>query len=145
MYEDQRSVVENDVVIASNHAPPPPPPPPPAPASVHNETIIYEKSVRGQSPPRHYEETFEESHHVRGPVTVFAPAEKRVVYRDRDTRSDREIKEEIRALEEERRMLKYERETEVDYEVVEKREPRREVIRIEKDRKGRMALVRSAH
>ena len=78
-------------------------------------------------------------------MTVFAPAEQRIVYRDRDTRSDREIKEEIRALEEERRMLKYERETEVDYEFVEKREPRREVIRIEKDRKGRMALVRSAH
>jgi hypothetical protein len=40
-------------------------------------------------------------------------------------------------------MLKYEREG--DYEVIERRERPREVVRIEKDRKGRLALVRSAH
>jgi hypothetical protein len=61
---------------------------------------------------------------------------------DRDTRTERDLKEEIRALEAERRMLKYEREN--DYEFVEKREPRKEVVRVEKDRKGRLALVRSA-
>jgi hypothetical protein len=58
------------------------------------------------------------------------------------TRSERDIKEEIRMLESERRMLKYEREGE--YEVIERREPRREVIRVDKDRKGRLALVKSA-
>ena len=58
------------------------------------------------------------------------------------TRSERDIKEEIRQLESERRMLKYEREG--DYEVIERREPRREVIRVDKDRKGRLALVKSA-
>lgn len=74
---------------------------------------------------------------------MLVPEERRVVRRERDVRSEREIKEEIRMLEEERRMLKYERDS--DYEIVERREKPREVIRIEKDRKGRMALVRSAH
>lgn len=60
----------------------------------------------------------------------------------REYRSERDIKEEIRALEDERRMLKYERES--DYEIIERRDPKREVIRVDKDRKGRLALVRSA-
>lgn len=68
---------------------------------------------------------------------MLVPEERRIV------RSERDIKEEIRALEAERRLLKYERDGE--YEVIERREPRREVIRIDKDRKGRLALVRSAH
>jgi hypothetical protein len=133
----------------------PPPPlsmtmahhPPPPPASVHGDTVIYERSVRGGSPPRHhhehYEERIEESNHIGGPLTVLVPEERRIVHRERDFRSEREIREEIRALEDERRMLKYERDG--DVEIVERRERPREVIRIEKDRKGRMALVRSAH
>jgi hypothetical protein len=39
-------------------------------------------------------------------------------------------------------MLKYERDA--DYEIIERRDPKREVIRVDKDRKGRLALVRSA-
>jgi hypothetical protein len=62
---------------------------------------------------------------------------------ERELRSERDIRDEIRQLETERRMLKYEREG--DYEIVERREPRREVVRVDKDRKGRLALVRSAH
>lgn len=85
-----------------------------------------------------YEERIEESNHIGGPLTVLVPEERRMM-----TRSERDIKEEIRMLESERRMLKYEREG--DYEIVERREPRREVIRVDKDRKGRLALVRSAH
>lgn len=116
----------------------PPPPPPPAPQSVH-----YAQSVRSMSPPRHemYEERIEESNHIGGPLTVLVPEERREEHRlvhrvdHRDYRSERDIKEEIRALEAERRMLKYERET--DYEVIERRDPRREVIRVEKDRKVR--------
>lgn len=57
-------------------------------------------------------------------------------------RSERDIRDEIRMLEEERRMLKYERDG--DYEIIETRPARREVIRVDKDRKGRLALVRSA-
>lgn len=148
VYEDQRSVVEPPPPPpppSMSVAPPPPPPPPPA--SVHGDTIIYEKSVRSASPPRHhhehFEERIEESNHIGGPLTVLVPEERRVVRREHDIRTEREIRDEIRALEEERRMLKYERDG--DYEIIERRERPREVIRIEKDRKGRMALVRSAH
>ena len=112
------------------HAPPPP------------QTVRYAESVRTVSPSRHghevYEERIEESNHIGGPLTVLVPEGRR-----RMSRSERDIKEEIRMLESERRMLKYEREG--DYEFVERREPRREVIRVDKDRKGRLALVRSAH
>ncbi|KAJ4291853.1 hypothetical protein N0V90_009749 [Kalmusia sp. IMI 367209] len=154
VYEDQRSVVEPPPPPPPVlHNPPPPqfhnfpPPPPPPPASVHGGTVIYEKSVRSVSPPRHshehFEERIEESNHIGGPLTVLVPEERRVTRIERDVRSEREIKDEIRALEAERRMLRYERDG--DFEIVERREPRREVIRVEKDRKGRMALVRSAH
>ncbi|ORX94645.1 hypothetical protein BCR34DRAFT_499132 [Clohesyomyces aquaticus] len=135
-------------------APPPPPPPPasvhypPPPPSVHYapppQSVHYAQSVRSVSPSRHgheiYEERIEESNHIGGPLTVLVPEDRHIV-RDR-----RDIKAEIRELEAERRMLKYEREG--DFEVIERierREPKREVVRVEKDRKGRLALVRSAH
>jgi outer membrane biosynthesis protein TonB len=142
------------------HAPPPPPSihqsyaPPPPPSMHHSHApppppSHYSQSVRSVSPSRHevYEERFEESNHIGGPLTVLVPGrsehEHRVTRIERDVRSERDIKEEIRQLESERRMLKYEREG--DYEVIERRERPREVVRIEKDRKGRLALVRSAH
>jgi len=51
-------------------------------------------------------------------------------------RSERDIREEIRSLEEERQLLKYERGE--DYEVIyEKRDPKKEVVRVDRDRKGR--------
>jgi hypothetical protein len=80
---------------------------------------------------------------IHGPATAFLPEGRQLVRRD-DRRSEREIREEIRSLEEERRLLKYEREGEREYEFVE-RAPRREVMRVDRDRKGRLALVRSAH
>lgn len=84
----------------------------------------------------------ERSNHIHGPATSFLPESRMLVRRDDQYRSERDIKEEIRQLEDERRMLKYERET--DYEIIERRDPKREVIRVDKDRKGRLALVRSA-
>jgi len=139
VYEDKETFV----------APAPPPPPPadvhtyhvqPGPPSVH-----YAQSIRSSSPSRHghetFEERFEESNHIHGPLTVLVPDERR----DRRVIHERDIKDEIQALETERRLLKYERERDNDYEIIERREPRREVIRVEKDRKGRLALVRSAH
>jgi hypothetical protein len=96
-----------------------------------------------------FEERIEESNHIGGPLTVLVPGdhrhidERRITRVERDIRSERDIKDEIRQLEAERRMLRYEREG--DFEIIERREPRREVVRVEKDRKGRMALVRSAH
>jgi len=115
------------------------PPPPPPPMSVHGGTVKYAETMRSMSPPRHerFEERIEESNHIGGPLTVLAPENRR------GHRSERDIREEIRSLEDERRMLKYERES--DYEFIERREPRKEIVRVEKDRRGRMALVRSAH
>lgn len=83
---------------------------------------------------------------MHGPATAFLPEGRQLVRRE-DYRTERDIREEIRALEEERRMLKYERDGDREYEFIEieKRNPKKEVIRVDRDRKGRLALVRSAH
>jgi hypothetical protein len=119
------------------HAPPPPPP----------QSVHYAQSTRSHSPPReeYYEERIEESNHIGGPLTVLVPEDRhrgQIVRREREVRSERDIKDEIRQLESERQLLRYEREG--DYEIVERRERPREVVRVDKDRKGRLALVRSA-
>jgi len=116
------------------------------------------RSVSSHHPSRHprevFEERFEETDRVVGPLTIVAPERK----------SEREIRREIAALEAEQRALRLEREADDhrvrtlsirdrdDFDLVERREiieerPSREweTIRVEKDRKGRMALVRSAH
>lgn len=136
VYEDKKTVIEEL-----------PPPPPPmseiiVPAPSRAPTVVYAQSVRSASPPRHevYEERIEESNHIGGPLTMLVPdrpreSERRVTRIERDIRSDRDIKDEIRALEAERQMLRYEREG--DYEVIERGEPRRNIVRVEKDRKVR--------
>lgn len=136
------------------------PPPPPKSVRLPSPTRT-EKSYRTARPARsHYEEEYREeviehSNPIGGPLTVLAP-------QNRQTEDD--IRREIRNLEAERKALKLEREAdlvrrggvETDYELVERvdrwdetRSPRRarskSVVRIEKDRKGRMALVRSTH
>lgn len=90
-----------------------------------------------------------------------------LVLPERSRHNDRDIRAEIEALEAEQRALRYERNLVVrrpeEYEVVEykerrpereiveyverprERSPKREIVRVEKDRKGRMALVRSSH
>jgi len=116
-----------------------PAPPPPS----HHAPSHYAPSERAPSPPIHEHERYveiERSGGLHGPATAFLPEGRQIVRR----RSERDIREEIRSLEEERRMLKYEREGERDYEFIETRPMRREVIRVDKDRKGRLALVRSA-
>ncbi|KAK7706503.1 hypothetical protein SLS57_009613 [Botryosphaeria dothidea] len=93
------------------------------------------------------EERIEESNHIGGPLTVVVPER---------GRSDREIKEEIRRLENERKALQLERRAEdlrlapieyreTEYEIIEERPRERNVVRVDKDRKGRLALVRSSH
>jgi len=144
VYEDTKTkTIEAPPPPPTVYEIPPPPPsihyaPPPPPMSVYAPPppqSVYPQSVRSASPPRHehWEERIEESNHIGGPLQVLVP--------DR-SRGERDIKAEIRRLEDERRLLKYEREA--DYEVIERREPVREVIRVDKDRKGRLALVRSA-
>lgn len=91
------------------------------------------------------EERYEEVEgSVGGPLTVVVP--------ERHRRSERDIKTEIRRLEAEKRALRLERDADVrlieadrlrdrEYEIVEPRD----IVRVEKDRRGRMALVRSTH
>jgi len=98
------------------------------------------------------ERIVEESNHIGGPLTIVMP--------DRGRQSEHDIRREIKALEAERRALKLEREADErryqaalirdsDYEIIESidrpRERSRSVVRVEKDRKGRLALVRSTH
>lgn len=150
-------VEERKTVIEETRSPPPPPsafrapsapPPPPAPEFYEERKTVIEER---------------------------APNPGTVVLAERDHRSDRDINAEIRALEAERRALRLEREAEerrdmalrlrerpeeefqlveyrdrprdelVVYERERERSPPRNVVRVEKDRKGRMALVRSTH
>lgn len=148
-------VSKQQTIVAETRSPPPAPlaPPPPAAPEYYEErkTIIEERA------PSH--------HHHAGSLVLS----------ERHHQSDRDINQEIRALEAERRALRLERDAEqkrdlamrirdpsseefqmVEYRnrsrprgdlVVYEREksPPRNVIRVEKDRKGRMALVRSSH
>ena len=141
--------------MQETHSPAPPPPPsvPPPPGSRYYEedrrTVVEERQP--MSPPSHNHGT--------------------LVVQEREYRSDRDIQGEIARLEAERRALRLEREAdekrdmamrvrEDDYQLVEYRdrprevrevvefvekEPAKNVVRVEKDRKGRMALVRSTH
>lgn len=133
VYEETKTVEPLPPPPPGAYYQPPPPPSvhyaPPPPPSVH---YAPPQSVRSASPPRHevYEERIEESNHIGGPLTVLVPE------RHRD---ERDIKNEIRRLEAERQLLKYERESDrfSEYEIVEKREKERDVVRIEKDRKAK--------
>lgn len=87
----------------------------------------------------YYEEEIGESNSIHGPLALIVP---------RERKDERSIKAEIRALEAEKKMLKYEREAERearkaeryrDGEILIERE--REVIGVQKDRKGRMSLI----
>lgn len=154
------TVVKTTTTILEG-APPPPPmsfrSPSPARSVASHKTHNTHHSHHAHHPPHHAREELveerivEESNHIGGPLTlVHAP--------DRGYHNDQEILREIKALEAERRALKLEREAALirdtrdtsDYEVIERVErvdrPReRSVVRVEKDRKGRLALVRSAH
>lgn len=76
---------------------------------------------------------------MHGPLALIAPKERR---------DERSIKAEIRALEAEKKMLKYEREAEKEHRKVDRYRDgeilieRERDVKIEKDRKGRMSLVR---
>lgn len=87
----------------------------------------------------YYEEEIGESNLIHGPLALIAP---------RERKDERSIRAEIRALEAEKKMLKYEREAEKearkaeryrDGEIIIERD--REIIGVQKDRKGRMSLI----
>ena len=155
-FEERKTIIEER---------PPPPPltsyPPPPEFYEERKTVIEERE--SLSPSSHHA-----SHHTRSPSNHGT-----IVLQEREYRSDRDIQSEIGRLEAERRALRLEREAEdrrnmavrlrerpeeefqmVEYrergptrevlEVVERdKSPPRNVLRVEKDRKGRMALVRS--
>jgi hypothetical protein len=84
-----------------------------------------------------------ESNSMHG-LSLVVPSRSKDAHKD-----ERQIKAEIRALEAEKKMLKYEREIEKEHRKADKykEEPvilerDRDVVKIEKDRKGRMSLVR---
>ena len=137
------------------------------------ETIIRKESIREISPGRS-ERRHSHSHHGGDPEIIrkkiidendnFDESESlhigplALVRDHRKSRSDREIKDEIRRLEEERHLLRKERSRNDDVEVVKverirERSPspargeviieRRdgEVVEVRKDRRGRMSLV----
>lgn len=88
-----------------------------------------------------YTEHEEESKSSYGALAIIAP-------RDSHAKDERMIQAEIRALEAEKRALKYEREMEKEHRKAERLrdgeiiiERDRDVIKIEKDRKGKMSLV----
>jgi hypothetical protein len=158
--------VERQTIYDTNLAVPAPPPPPvPQPgAEYYEEHRIVEERAPSRPRPR-------SSSHHGGALVV----QERTDYRsDRDINAEiRALEAERKALrlereaEEKREMALRLRErpgTMEEYQMVEYREPRggelvmfereererersppRNVIRVEKDRKGRMALVRSAH
>lgn len=87
---------------------------------------------------KEHEEEYKSSH---GVLAIIAP-------RDHHSKDERMIQAEIRALEAEKRALKYEREMEKEHRKAERLrdgevfiERDRDVIKIEKDRKGKMSLV----
>ncbi len=91
-----------------------------------------------------HKEHEEESSSSHGALAIIAP-------RDHLPKDERTIQAEIRALEAEKRALKYEREMEKEHrkaerlrdgEIIIERDRDRDVIKIEKDRKGRMSIVR---
>ena len=156
--EERKTVVERE--DSAFGAPPPPLAPPPPGFFEERKTVIEERRPT---------EIFEERKTIideRAPRHAGA-----LVIADREFRTDRDIQHEIRRLEAEQRALRLEREADhkrdlairvrervedefqlVEYrrpetevlEIVERPEPRK-VVRIEKDRKGRLAFVRSSH
>lgn len=102
-------------------------------SSLHGTEIIEKREV--------IEDDLGESNSIHaGPLALVV---------DRHPKSDRDIKEEIRALEAERRALRNERVEirrparyrEEDREIVVARPAEEEVIEVKKDKKGRMSLV----
>jgi hypothetical protein len=98
--------------------------------SEHSDDLIKRTKITTTiiDPPDH--------HHHHQDLAVVTP-------RHRDNSS---IRREIKELERERRSLRSERESVYEEKDVEYRGRRpRDIVRVERDRKGRMALVRSAH
>jgi hypothetical protein len=99
-----------------------------APSTGHTELVKKTTTTTTTiDPPDH--------HHHHQDLAVVVPRQRQL--------SERDIRREIAELEAEAEALRLERRTERDWET----EPRgkKDIYRVERNRKGRMALVRSAH
>lgn len=120
-----------------------------SPVEIHREpsrsrrgSHSHRRSRSTAAPKSEYfeEEIIEESNSMHGPLAIIAP---------RERRDERSIKAEIRALEAEKKMLKHEREAEREHRKADRYKDGEEIIierdrglKIERDRKGRLSLVR---
>lgn len=126
---ETKSIRESIRDSSPSIAPPPPPPIveiPPAPLSIAPS----HRSHRSRSRANSMRDDFYESRKTE------------IIESDRvDRRSDRSIRDEIRALELEREALRLERRADRRLIEAERRDDREEVVFVEKDRRGKMALV----
>merc|ERR1712070_1220010 len=154
--QDRRTVVEEPPPPAAAPIPPPqpaPPMPPPGPEFYEDRRTIIEE----RAPSRHSGAMVVQDRDYRSDRDIQAEiraleAERRALKLEREAEERRDIATRIRdrpLTEEEYHMVGYSehrpRETLYIEERERERSPPRNVIRVEKDRKGRMALVRSAH
>lgn len=106
---------------------------PPPHSGYHTQTVQPPPMGRPRSGSRNvYHEHFEESERIAGPLTVLTPAQQQ-------HRRETEIREEMRSLQIERQSLRSERDrSEYDVDIViGPKEPVRDVVRVEKDRKAK--------
>ena len=155
---------ERKTVIDERGGPPPPPLAPAAPAFYEERKTVVEESgnfspTQIRSPSHHgtlvlQEREYRSDRDIQGEISRLE-AERRALRLERQAEERRDLAVRIRERpEEEYQLVEYrdrparevltlydEREREIERE----RSPPRNVLRVEKDRKGKMALVRSSH
>ncbi|KAI7160256.1 hypothetical protein KC349_g3640 [Hortaea werneckii] len=158
--QDRRTVIEEQPPPPPPPAAAPIPPPQPAPPMPPPGPEFYEDRrtiIEERAPSRHSGAMVVQDRDYRSDRDIQAEiraleAERRALKLEREAEERRDIATRIRdrpLTEEEYHMVEYSehrpRETLYIEERERERSPPRNVIRVEKDRKGRMALVRSAH
>ena len=154
-FEERRTVIEEQ------RSPPPPPPPiaPPPQEYYERKTVVEERdsfspSHQIRSPSNHgtlvlQEREYRSDRDIQGEISRLE-AERRALRLEREAEERRDMAVRIRERpEEDYQLVEYRSHSRPAREVLEiterERSPPRNVVRVEKDRKGRMALVRSQH
>lgn len=141
-------VEERKTIIEEGRAPSaPPPPPPPAEFYEEKKTVVEERAPAGTVvlADREYRSDRDINAEIRA-----LELERRALRHEREAEERRDLALRVRERpEEDFQLVEYRehrpRDELVVYDKVYERESPRNVVRVEKDRKGRMALVRSAH
>ena len=160
VFEERKTVVEERA--PSLLPPPPPPSAPPAPGTTFEErkSIYEERDTEIVSPSHHRspshagtlvlkEREYRSDRDIQGEIARLE-AERRALRLEREAEERRDLAVRIRERpEDEYQLVEYRDRIRPAREVLEitdrERSPPRNVVRVEKDRKGRMALVRSTH